>query len=238
MKTYSHIFFDLDHTLWDLERNASETIHELLEAYDLTAKINAPTPGFIKEYNKINDELWELYRLGKIDRITLRFERFRRVFRYFGIEDEQLAHDFGNAFVKESPLKPHLIPGAREVLDYLSSRYTLHIITNGFAEAQEVKIRTAGIGHYFRHIINSEMAGYNKPDARIFEFSLKLAGAAPEESIMIGDHLEADIIGAKLAGIDQIYYNPLAKQHAEEITYEVRHLEELKQILKTDFIRE
>jgi putative hydrolase of the HAD superfamily len=231
LKTYSHIFFDLDHTLWDLERNATETIHELFETYKLTERISAPAPGFIVEYNKINDELWEQYRQGKIDRLTLRFERFRRVFKYFGLEDEQLALDFGNAFVRDSPQKPHLISGAREVLDYLAGNYTLHIITNGFAEAQEVKIRTAGIGHYFTHIINSEMAGYNKPDSRIFEYSLNLAGAGKKESVMIGDHLEADILGARNAGIDQIYYNPYGKIHQEQITFEVKHLRELKEIL-------
>jgi YjjG family noncanonical pyrimidine nucleotidase len=171
--------------------------------------------------------LWDQYRKGLINRPTLRFERFRRVFLLFGIEDIQLAHDFGNAFVRDSPQKPHLIPGAREVLEQLAQKYTLHIITNGFAEAQEVKIKTSGIGHYFKHLINSEMAGVNKPDKRIFNYSLNLAGASKEESIMIGDHLEADIIGAREAGLDQVYYNPLAKPHSEKITYEVRHLNEL-----------
>jgi putative hydrolase of the HAD superfamily len=227
LKTYKHIFFDLDHTLWDLERNAAETIAELLSSYNIEDKIKASTPGFIVEYNKINDSLWDQYRLGEIDRKTLRFERFRRVFHYFGLEDDHLAHEFGNAFVKESPLKPHLINGAREVLDHLSINYKLHIITNGFAEAQEVKLKAAGIGHYFEHVINSEMVGVNKPHPRIFEYSLDLAKATKEESIMIGDHLEADILGAKRAGIDQIYYNPSAKAHSEILTHEVRHLNEL-----------
>jgi YjjG family noncanonical pyrimidine nucleotidase len=231
LKTYNHIFFDLDHTLWDLERNSSETIAELLSSYNLTEKIKTSPPGFIGEYNKINDELWDQFRKGLIDRKTLRFERFRKVFHLFGLVDEQLAHDFGNAFVKESPQKPHLIPGAKEILDHLSASHELHIITNGFAEAQEVKLKTSGITHYFKHIINSEMAGYNKPDPRIFEYSLELAGAGREESIMVGDHLEADIIGARGAGIDQIYYNPAAKTHSEKITFEVRHLNELIGIL-------
>ncbi len=231
MKNYNHIFFDLDHTLWDLERNSSETITELLHNYDLGDKIKSSPPGFIEEYNKINDALWDQYRKGEIDRKTLRFERFRKVFAYFGVEDHQLAHEFGEAFVKESPLKPHLIPGAREVLEHLSSSYELHIITNGFKEAQEVKIRTSGIEHFFKHVINSEMAGYNKPDPRIFEYSLDLVGATKENSIMIGDHLEADIMGAKGFGMDQVYYNPLSRPHQEDITFEVRHLSEIIGIL-------
>jgi YjjG family noncanonical pyrimidine nucleotidase len=232
LKTYKHIFFDLDHTLWDLERNAAETIGELLVSYNLDEKLKASTPGFIEEYNKINDSLWEEYRLGKIDRKTLRFERFRRVFQLFGLEDEQLAHDFGNAFVRDSPLKPHLIHGAKEVLEALSLSHTLHIITNGFAEAQVVKLKASGIGHYFTHVVNSEMAGFNKPDPRIFEYSLDLAKARKEDSIMIGDHLEADILGAKRAGIDQIYYNPSSKVHSEIVTYEVRQLQDLIPIFK------
>ncbi len=232
MKNYKHIFFDLDHTLWDLERNSAETITELLASYNVDEKVIASKPGFIKEYNKINDALWDQYRLGTIDRKTLRYERFRRVFLFFGIEDQQLAHDFGNAFVRDSPLKPHLIPGALEVLEHLSGHYTLHIITNGFAEAQEKKIKNAGIAHYFEHIINSEMAGFNKPDPRIFEYSLALAKAGKSESIMVGDHLEADILGAKRAGIDQIYYNPARRPHYEELTYEIIHLKELIDLLK------
>jgi len=153
------------------------------------------------------------------------------VFAYFGVEDHQLAHEFGEAFVKESPLKPHLIPGAREVLEHLSSSYELHIITNGFKEAQEVKIRTSGIEHFFKYVINSEMAGHNKPDPRIFEYSISLVGANKENSIMIGDHLEADIMGAKDFGMDQVYYNPLSKPHEEEITFEVKHLSEIIGIL-------
>jgi YjjG family noncanonical pyrimidine nucleotidase len=231
MKSYKHVFFDLDHTLWDLERNASETISELLSSYKLEDKINSTGHEFIKEYNQINDELWELLRKGQIDRATLRYERFRRVFQLFGMKDEELARKFGDAFVKDSPRKPHLIPGAREVLDYLSQKYTLHIITNGFAEAQEVKVDYARIGHYFTHIINSEQAGCNKPDPRIFEYSLDLAGATKSESIMIGDHLEADILGAKNAGLDQVYFNPNGKEHNHQITYEVKYLLELQQIL-------
>lgn len=232
MKTYNHIFFDLDHTLWDLERNSAETIVELLAHYNLDEKLIASKPGFIKEYNKINDELWDQYRLGTMDRKTLRYERFRRVFLFFGIKDEQLAHDFGNAFVRDSPLKPHLIPGAMDVLESLSAGYMLHIITNGFAEAQEKKIRNAGIGHFFKYVINSEMAGFNKPDPRIFDYALNLAGAAKSESIMVGDHLEADILGAKRAGIDQIYYNPMNRPHFESVTFEIKHLSELHVILK------
>jgi putative hydrolase of the HAD superfamily len=231
MKSYKHIFFDLDHTLWDLERNASETIAELLQSYELEGRINTSGPEFIKEYNLINDDLWEQLRLGKIDRATLRYERFRRVFMLFGVDDEQLSVEFGRAFVKESPRKPHLIDGARDVLEYLSSKYTLHIITNGFAEAQDVKIEYAGIGQYFKHIVNSEQAGCNKPDARIFEYSLDLAGANKWESIMIGDHLEADILGAKNAGLDQVYYNPKGREHPHTLTHEVKHLLELNNIL-------
>jgi YjjG family noncanonical pyrimidine nucleotidase len=232
LKNYRHIFFDLDHTLWDLERNSAETISELLAHYNLDEKVIASKPGFIKEYNKINDELWDQYRKGAMDRKTLRYERFRRVFLFFGIKDEQLAHDFGHAFVRDSPLKPHLIPGALEVLESLSADYTLHIITNGFAEAQQKKMSNAGIIHYFKHVINSEMAGFNKPDPRIFDYALALAEADKSESIMIGDHLEADILGAKHAGLDQIYYNPSKSPHFEEVTYEIMHLNELIGILK------
>ncbi len=228
---YQHIFFDLDRTLWDFETNSHETLIELIDKYKLVEKgISSPTT-FIKEYYTINDLLWEEYRQGKIDKEHLRFERFKRALDKYEIVDKKLVEDFGNDYVYLSPLKTNLLPHTEEILDYLRSKYVLHIITNGFEEVQHIKLKNSGIDHYFSEIITSERAGYKKPDKRIFDFSVSLADTQVEKSIMIGDSLDADILGAKNAGMHQIFFNPNEEDHSEEITHEISSLKELRDLL-------
>ncbi|MBN8694971.1 MAG: YjjG family noncanonical pyrimidine nucleotidase [Bacteroidetes bacterium] len=228
---YQHIFFDLDRTLWDFETNSHETLIELIDKYKLVEKgISSPTT-FIKEYYAINDVLWEEYRQGKIDKELLRFERFKRALDKYEIVDRKLVEDFGNDYVYLSPLKTNLLPHTEEILDYLRSKYILHIITNGFEEVQHIKLKNSGIDHYFSEIITSERAGYKKPDKRIFDFSVSLADTQVEKSIMIGDSLDADILGAKNAGMHQIFFNPNEEDHSEEITHEISSLKELRDLL-------
>lgn len=228
---YQHVFFDLDRTLWDFETNSHETLIELIDKYKLIEKgISSPTT-FINEYYVINDVLWEEYRQGKIDKELLRFERFKRALDKYEIFDRKLIEDFGNDYVYLSPLKTNLLPHTEEILDYLRSKYVLHIITNGFEEVQHIKLKNSGIDHYFSEIITSERAGYKKPDKRIFDFSVSLADTHVEKSIMIGDSLDADILGAKNAGMHQVFFNPNKEEHSEDITHEISSLKELKKLL-------
>ncbi len=231
MSNYKHIFFDLDKTLWDIERNSRETLLELSVKYDLTGRGITSVDEFIVEYNKINDQLWLEYANNKIDRNTLRFDRFRKAFALYEIADEELSVAFGNDYTGIAPLKNNLLPYAIEILDYLSPKYHLHIITNGFEEVQFVKLTNSKLISYFKEIITSEKAGFKKPDSRIFEFSMSLAGADTHNSLMIGDSLEADIIGARSAGIDQVFFNPGKVAHSEKVTHEIANLEELLKLL-------
>ena len=228
---YQHIFFDLDRTLWDFETNSHETLIELIDKYKLVEKGISSPITFINEYYTINDLLWEEYRQGKIDKEHLRFERFKRALDKYEIVDRKLIEDFGNDYVYLSPLKTNLLPHTEEILDYLKSKYVLHIITNGFEEVQHIKLKNSGIDHYFSEIITSERAGYKKPDKRIFDFSVSLADTQVEKSIMIGDSLDADILGAKNAGMHQIFFNPNEEDHSEEITHEISSLKELRDLL-------
>ena len=123
------------------------------------------------------------------------------------------------------------MPHARETLDYLSAKYPLTLVSNGFTEVQFRKLRSSGIEHYFSHIVLSEFANALKPDKKIFDYALQLNGAKPDETVMIGDNYETDIIGAQNAGIDQIYF-PL--QFPAEIplcTHIIRSLEGVRNIL-------
>lgn len=228
---YEHIFFDLDRTLWDFEKNSYETLCELIDKYDLQNKGIDDISQFIIDYYKINDSLWDEYRRGIVDKETLRYERFHRAFELYGINSRELTVAFGNDYVNLSPMKTNLFPDTIQVLEYLKSKYELHIITNGFEEVQHIKLKNSGIEKYFSEIVTSERAGFKKPDIRIFEFSMQQARTKPEKSLMIGDNLEADILGARNANIHQVFFNNQEQLHNEDVTYEIKNLKELFSIL-------
>lgn len=225
---YRHIFFDLDHTIWDFERNSRETLADLYDSHKLRSKGITSEWEFIAEYERINELLWEKYRNHEIDKITLRNTRFMEVLNHWGIARPELAHSMNEMYLAESPRKTNLIPGAKEALRYLSNQYALHLITNGFVEVQKVKIRNSGIDFFFEEVIISELVGFPKPDPRIFAHALTKSGALRSESIYIGDHPESDIKGSKNAGWDQVFFNPAGLKHDLNPTFEIEAMDELK----------
>lgn len=230
LKNYEHIFFDLDRTLWDFERNSYETLFDLHQDLNLKDKNITAAEDFIQVYKSKNRDLWVLYRKGLISKDELRRERFHQALLHFNLNDPELAVHINDLYVANCSSKPHLLPHTKEVLDYLSKTYHLHIITNGFIEAQSVKMKSTGLENYFKAVIVSDGLGYRKPDKRIFHHALKLAGANQKNSLMIGDDYEADIIGARKVGMDQIFLN-IDNQQNHKATFEVGNLLELKEIL-------
>jgi putative hydrolase of the HAD superfamily len=228
---YEHIFFDLDCTLWDFETNSRETFAELITKYNFKEKgIDSPE-DFIEEYLIINERMWDEYRKGLVDKDTLRYKRFQEAFAKFGVNDTDFANSFANDYLHIAPAKSKLFPHTHEVLEYLQKKYILHIITNGFEEVQHIKMKSSDIEKYFKNVITSEMAGHKKPDIRIFEFSLRTANASVHNSIMIGDNMQADIIGARNANIHQVFFNPKELKHNEDVTHEIKSLNELFNLL-------
>jgi putative hydrolase of the HAD superfamily len=230
---YKHLFFDLDRTLWDMERNAQETLTELYYRYNLPGRGIKTAEEFVSHYDRYNDLLWDRYRRKLINKATLRALRFKQTLAHFGVHDEKLAQQFDHDYITEAPQKRNLIPGATELLDALKDVFQLHIITNGFPEVQQHKIENSGLEKYFSVIVTSEACGYTKPDPRIFKYALKKAGAKANESLMIGDDLHVDIVGAREAGWDQVYFNPSGGSHDEEVKYEVRKLNEIHNLVDT-----
>ena len=230
-KTYKHLFFDLDHTLWDFEKNSHEAISELHQKHGLD-ELGIPDFNiFHSKYIEINDHLWNKYRKGQIEKEELRYVRFHEALKHFGIDDVTKAKQIGDEYVEISPKKTNLLPFAEEVLLYLSDKYVLHIITNGFEEVQHIKLESSKLNHFFDLIVTSEKAGFKKPSPHIFTYSLKQSGAKRKESLMIGDNLIADVIGAKQIGIDQVFFNPKKAKHQEKLTFEISCLRELKNFL-------
>jgi len=221
------VFFDLDHTLWDFEKNSAlafETVFKMQEvAVDMTE--------FLHFYVPINREYWERYRKDEISQKQLRYGRLKDTFDLiqYPVSDD-LVELLSVEYIRYLPKFNHLFDGTIEILDYLKAKYNLHIITNGFAEIQENKLNNSYITHYFKSITNSEMAGVKKPNSLIFEYALDLAKAQKENSIMIGDCIVADVQGALDAGLDAIFFNENNTPVTENIK-QVNHLLELKKYL-------
>lgn len=230
-KRYKHIFFDLDRTLWDFDRNASETLEELFHETGLVRKGIPGFDLFLSRYHEVNNSLWDLYRRGEMSREVLSAKRFRLTFESYGIEDPDFAVWFGEEYLLRAATRDHTYPGAREVLEYLKARYSLHILTNGFRDVQYSKLKHSGLRQYFRTILSSEEIGISKPDMEIFSHALERAGAKTQESLMIGDDPHVDIEGAKKAGIDQVWFNPAGKKSELRPTYEIKTLNDLTHLL-------
>jgi putative hydrolase of the HAD superfamily len=229
MKTYHHIFFDLDHTLWDFEKNSNETLQELHQKHLDEAII--PLNKFLEVFHRINAHLWHLHDTLQITAKELRESRFQLIFAEFDFHHSQLAQLFAEAYLAQTPQKPHLLPKAKETIAYLHAKYPLHIITNGFPEIQRIKMQSGGILHFFQEIVTSQEAGCKKPDTGIFKYLIEKLGASPQNCIMIGDNPFTDIAGAREAGIDTIFYNPKQQPITTNANYEIKCLGELINIL-------
>jgi putative hydrolase of the HAD superfamily len=228
---YKHLFFDLDHTLWDFETASRQTWEKLYEQYGLAEKGITDFDAFFQVYNSHNDRMWERFRAGHMKREELRWKRIWHTLLDFRVYETDLALQMSGAYLNLLPTQAVLMPAAKEVLDYCKDRYKLHLITNGFEETQRLKLQHAGIESYFSEIITSEKSNSMKPHPEIFEYALTATGAACPDCLMIGDALDIDVLGAMRVGMDCVYYNPKRTPHKEKPTYEVAHLEELMTII-------
>ena len=228
---YRHIFIDLDRTLYDFDMSTHETFLELFKKFGLYERGVKPFEKFFELYLKNNVDLWEKYRKGEVTKRFLNVHRFHITLLEFGINDRAFAGRFASDYLHLSPRKKALFPNVIEVLEYLHKKYTLHIITNGFEEVQEIKIKANELDKYFTTITTSEEAGSKKPDVQIFKYALHKAVASPEESLMIGDDLEVDIDGAKKVGMDGLFCNFDNLSHNGQVTFEVKSFAEIKEIL-------
>ena len=230
VRGYKNIFIDLDDTLWDFHANAQAALEEIYNNHQLYNHFNS-FEHYFNIYAKRNLELWELYGKGEITKEFLNFERFSHPLVQVGAGNIKIAEQIGREFLEMLPTKTLLVAHAKELLDYLYPKYPLTIISNGFIEVQYKKLRSANLEHYFTHIVLSEGAKALKPDKRIYEYAMQLNNATASECLMIGDSYEADIVGARNAGIDQVYYQPSITPTEKQSTYHIKTLEEVKLII-------
>lgn len=198
------VFFDLDHTLWDFDKNSMLAFKRVFKKFEIEIEFDS----FIEVYEPINLVYWKMYREEKVTKEALRRGRLIDSFQKFNIEySVQKIDEMADSYIEELPFDNHLFDGTLAILDYLTVRYQLHIITNGFEEVQYKKLKNSGIYHYFSTITTSEEVGVKKPNPKVFKMALKKANASPNQSIMIGDSFEADILGAKNIGMNTLFYN-------------------------------
>ena len=231
MSTYKHLFFDLDHTLWDFDANAKDALQDLYTLLRLKeAGINDFT-AFYTHYLHHNSILWDRYHQGTISSEELKWKRMSRTLLEFKNGDEKLAKKMSEEFLEILPVKKKVFPYTFEILSYLTAKnYHLHLITNGFEKTQWNKLHNSLLGKYFEEVITSEASNSIKPNAAIFEYALLKTKAQLSESIMIGDSLDADIQGAMNAGMDSVFVNHIHTTTLMKPTYTVYHLKELESI--------
>lgn len=228
MNEIKHIFFDLDHTLWDFEKNAALAFEKIFQELSFTID----THTFIAVYNPINVAYWKLYERNEIDQETLRVNRLKDAFEAidFEITLEQI-NTISKLFIEYLTSNNHLIEGTIEILEYLKENYKLHIITNGFSIVQDVKLQKSDLDKYFVTITNSELAGYKKPHHNIFQYALATAQASKNQSIMVGDSFEADVLGAMNFGMKAVYFNPMKEEVLKNDIIQIQQLTQLKNLL-------
>ena len=203
---YKNLFFDLDDTIWAFSRNARDTFEEVYQKYSFDRYFDS-FDHYYTLYQRRNTELWLEYGEGKVTKEELNRQRFFYPLQAVGVEDDALAERFSEDFFAIIPTKSGLMPHAKEVLEYLAPQYNLYILSNGFRELQEQKMRSAGVDKYFKKVVLSEDIGVHKPFPEIFYFAMSATQSELHTSLMIGDNWENDIAGAKDAGLGQVFYN-------------------------------
>lgn len=232
MNKYKFIFFDLDHTLWDFEKNSIATLTVLYNEFSLSTLGIHDFDDFNVNYHEINDVMWARFRAGNLSREDLRWKRMNKTLQHYKIADEPLAKSMAARYLEVLPMQTTLFAHAHEVLDYCQTKgYQIHLITNGFEATQHQKLQLANIHTFFDQVITSEQAMSMKPQKEIFEFAMRQTGALASNSIMIGDALDIDVLGAQNVGMDQVFFNPSRKPHDGNPTYEIGDLHELYDIL-------
>ena len=223
-----HVFFDLDHTLWDFEKNSDLTFHKVFDKQQVQGNLQ----DFLSVYKPLNREFWKLYREEKISKEALRYQRLKKAFDAINYSiSDRLIDVVAEEYIEYLPHFNHLFEHTFEVLDYLKPKYQLHIITNGFEEIQTKKMQSSNIHHYFDKIITSESVGVKKPNPKVFEHAIQVANARIENSIMIGDSVEADIEGALQVGMKAIHCNFEGEQIVPKNFKSITSLLEIKQYL-------
>ena len=229
-KVYKALFFDLDHTLWDYNTSSKETLSDIYDQYLVEHELFS-LDIFLKTFNKVNSQLWQQYNKGLIDKSYIRENRFDKILTSLEFKDKSITSHISTEYLFECPRKPHLIAHTLLILEYFHKKHPMYILTNGFEDVQEIKLKSSNIQSYFKQVITSDGCGYQKPDISFFHHALDQSQCKPEDVLMIGDNLKTDIAGALNAGIDTVYFNPSQNGRPHKSTFEIASLDQLMEII-------
>jgi YjjG family noncanonical pyrimidine nucleotidase len=225
-----HLFFDLDHTLWDFERNAEECIFEIFEEKADIIPSKVIFEEFYAAFSIVNQSLWAQLDAKEITHEYLRTHRFKNSFKKVGVSiDIDLSNEFDNLFLEKLPTKGHLIEGSVPLLESLKDHYKVHMITNGYLQIQTRKMQNSGILHYFENIVTYDVANSRKPEKAMYHHALELANCSASESLMIGDSYIADIQGAVNAGLKAVHFDQTGMSNAR---YMIARLADLPKMIR------
>ena len=221
------ILIDIDNTLLDFNKGSKIAMAKAFNECGIEFK-----DGYFDVFTRENDLLWEKIERGELTRLGLHKVRFYIIFDALGIkgDGDKAEIEFRKALFNVA----EKVDGANELLEYLSKKYTLYCASNAIYNQQINRLKIAKMHDYFDGFFISETIGVQKPTKEFFDYCFKnMNGITKEQTIMIGDSLTADIIGAKNYGIKSIWYNHLKRENKTEILpdYEVASLLEIKNII-------
>lgn len=207
-KPVKWIFFDLDDTLWNFSANSALSLKKLYEISPILKKLFHDIDDFIHVYHQHNSIMWDLYSKGKVTTAELKLERWRRTlatrqFEVLTAVCEELDRNYLDILAQQT----EMIPGVISLLEKLTKKYLLAVLSNGFSKTQYKKLHFSGLEKYITRTIVSEEIGVNKPNPKIFEYAVTETGASAPY-LMVGDNAETDVFGAMKAGWDAIWFNP------------------------------
>lgn len=228
----THVFFDLDRTLWDFEANTKKALVELYAQFNLARLTSSPVEDFVQYYRTYNNTYWRLYLQKKITREEVRLKRFELTLKRMKVKEVNLADDINKAYIENAPYQKQLFPGTIETLKWLRlNGFQLGVITNGFKEAQEIKLKNSDIAQFFKHVVTSDCMGESKPHPKIFSYTLQLFDAKPNQVLMVGDDINTDILGAEQVGIQSVLFDPENKFRVRNDILKINRLNELKNLV-------
>lgn len=231
-KEITTVFVDIDDTVWWFTENSKVSLRHVYDAFELQ-RWEPSYEAFRDIYLEKNHELWLLYHHGKINKDYLITERFRYTLEKIGITGDlqQLAEKIDNEYLDFLGQQKLVVPGAKEMLEYLGKHYAVHALSNGFKGTQESKLASGGVGYLIDKVIISDNCGYTKPMRGIFDYALRESGCSADEVVMIGDNADADIRGAHDAGWKTIYFNIHGTAPSDVADAEINSLDEVKNLL-------
>jgi YjjG family noncanonical pyrimidine nucleotidase len=227
---YKWIIFDADGTLFDYDMAEISALKVTIEHFG-----HVYNPDYLEVYRQCNKKLWDAFELGEVTLEKLKIQRFELFLNSLKFDNNP--SEFSRNYLLQLSRGTQLISGAEEILQTLSGKVGMILMTNGIKEVQRSRLNLSSIKSYFSDIIISDEVGVAKPDKKIFEIALQNMSISDKDTIlMVGDNLSSDIKGGMDFGIDTCWYNPNMNDHHPEIhaTYEVRNLEDLLSIVGVD----